>query len=630
MEGCNDRELFGDEAGEHIEELDTRVLRGETVEEEDTKPVNGTMRTFHVKKTPVFDNAGQVIGLCGIARDISQRKRAETALRQSEEKFRALFASNPHGIALVDTSTQRFLQANKRFLDLLGYDEEELYHLTVRDVTHSDDWEREYNQIRKSLGSRGSIFDIKKRYLRKDGQIVWVRVTGDMIRLDENSPPLAIANVEDVTESLRAEEELNKQRQRQASIIEGANVGTWEWNVQTGEAAFNERWAEIIGYTLEELAPLSIDTWNQYAHPNDLLISQDKLERHFSGELDYYDCECRMMHKDGHWVWVLDRGKVISRNEYGEPLWMFGTHIDITELKRAEKEHAKLQKQLAQTQKMDALGTLASGIAHDFNNILAAILGYSELALDDLPQENAPVRQDLAEITKAAIKAKKLVRQILTFSRVAEGERRLLSLEMVAQDAHAILQHTLPKMIDLRLDFQEGLWPVTADYQQMEHVFINLANNAADAIEGNGKIIIGARNLEADTNLCQVCDQELVGNQVLLVVEDNGKGMSPEVLAKIFEPFFTTKGIGKGTGLGLSTTYGIVHGHGGHICCRSNEGEGSKFFIYLPADSNGQIDSEPEKAHSLYRRAGIGKILVVDDEPTVRDIAPEDSFPLRI
>jgi PAS domain S-box-containing protein len=268
--------------------------------------------------------------------DITERKRSEKALKQSEEKFRALFASNPNGIALVETSSQRFLKANKSFLDMLGYGEEELCRLTVRDLTHPDDWEREIDQTQKHLGTKGSVFGITKRYLRKDGEIIWVRVTGDAIKLGETEPLLDIANVEDVTESLLAEEELRKQRQRLSGIIEGANVGTWEWNVQTGETLFNDRWAEIIGYSLEELAPISIKTWKRNTHPDDLKISNEKLQKHLDGEIEHYECECRMRHKEGHWVWGLDRGKVLSRTDDGKPLWVFGTRLDITDLKLAE------------------------------------------------------------------------------------------------------------------------------------------------------------------------------------------------------------------------------------------------------------------------------------------------------
>ena len=590
----------------------------------DVSKTNKTFETKHRRKDgSIYDVEVSASGalvqgeplVVTISRDITDRKRAE-----EEQRLHSLVLEQIHDVVTLTDMEGHISYVNDACCQLLGRTKEELLGRHIATLGEDPAEGATQDEIIQQTLTKG--------YWR--GQVVNLDAKGDRIILDcrtqivtnAQGQPIALCGIStDITERRQAEEELRKQRQRLAGIIEGANVGTWEWNVQTGEAVFNQRWAEIIGYTLEELTPISIDTWKQYAHPDDFEASKKQLERHFGGELGYYDCECRMRHKDGHWVWVLDRGKVISRTDDGEPLWMFGTHIDITDLKNAEKEQARLQVQLAQAQKMDALGTLSSGIAHDFNNILAAILGYSELALDELPEDNPSVRQDLSEITKAAMKAKKLVRQILTFSRVAEGQRRPLSVGRVAQEARAILERTLPKMIDLELGIQEGLWPVTADPQQMEQVFINLAANAADAIEGSGTVTISARNMEPGADSCRYCGEELAGPQVLITVEDDGEGMGPEVQSKLFEPFFTTKGVGKGTGLGLSTVYGIVTGHGGHICCQSKVGEGSTFFIYLPASLQGDPSSEAKEMDSPEDFSGSGKILVVDDEPVVRDIA---------
>ena len=417
------------------------------------------------------------------------------------------------------------------------------------------------------------------------------------------------------------QEELRNEKDRQANIIEGANLGTWEWNVRTGEMVFNERWAGMIGYKLAELEPTSADTWLKRIHPDELKQNDEMLMRHFSGELDYYMFECRMRHKQGHWVWVLDRGKVISRTNDGQPLWMFGTRIDITKRKQAEEERQKLEARLNQAQKMDALGTLSSGIAHDFNNLLAAIMGYAELALDDVP-ENSSVGQDLLEITTAATRARNLVRQILTFSRDIEGERRPVSFRQVMEETKKILIRTIPKMINLEFRLGKDLRRVKADPGQLQQVIINLATNAADAIEASGTITISAENVTVEQGYCGVCGQSLSGRHVKLSVRDDGGGIPEEIKEKIFEPFFTTKGVGKGTGLGLSTVYGIVVNHGGHIVCSSGEGRGTEFVMYFPlADDDGSAHvvhyHEAVQVHSN----GGGTILVVDDEYYVRDIA---------
>ncbi|WP_320043975.1 PAS domain S-box protein [uncultured Desulfobacter sp.] len=171
----------------------------------------------------------------------------------------------------------------------------------------------------------------------------------------------------DISERKQAESELADERSRLASIIEGAQVGTWEWNVQTGETVFNETWAQIVGYTLEELAPVNIDTWVSLAHPEDIKGSDELLNKHFVGELTLYNYECRMRHKDGHWVWVHDQGRLMSRDADGAPLLMFGTHQDITERKRMEE-------MMIQSEKMLSVGGLAAGMAHEINNPLAGML----------------------------------------------------------------------------------------------------------------------------------------------------------------------------------------------------------------------------------------------------------------
>ena len=292
----------------------------------------------------------------------------------------------------------------------------------------------------------------------------------------------------------------------------------------------------------------------------------------------------------------------------------------LAERTRESRERARLEEQLRQAQKMDALGTLASGIAHDFNNLLAAIMGYSELAVFELPPDS-PVHGDISQITRAAGKARHLVRQILTFSRQAKAERRPVDLGRVIRETTGILERTLPKMVDLRLELGRDLPPVNADPHQMEQVVINLASNAADAMPEGGSLTIALRPITAQNQACDFCGERFSGPHLLLSVTDTGQGMDDETRAKMFDPFFTTKGVGKGTGLGLSTVYGIVTGHQGHLNCRSQKGRGTEFFIYLPVAQaqptaeNGGAPAPPEIL------TGQGTIQVVDDEPTVRDVA---------
>lgn len=293
---------------------------------------------------------------------------------------------------------------------------------------------------------------------------------------------------------------------------------------------------------------------------------------------------------------------------------------DITERKRGEKEKARMEMQLAQAHKMDALGTLASGIAHDFNNLLAVIMGYSELAQEELPEGN-PAREDIAEITKAAAKAKSLVRQILTFSRKAEVDRKTMSLNQAVMDAANMLKRTIPKMVRLEFDLADEVWPVKADPQQIEQIVLNMTSNAADAIIGGGRVSISTSNVTVQRQHCEICGELFSGDYVLISIKDSGTGMSPATKSKIFDPFFTTKELGKGTGLGLSTVYGILINHGGHVTCQSEPGAGTDFLVYLPAAEE-SIHQAQETGHALEQALPReATILVVDDEPAIRDIA---------
>ncbi len=182
---------------------------------------------------------------------------------------------------------------------------------------------------------------MEKRCFHKDGSIIWINLSGSKVKNAEGNPLYFIAQIENITEWKKAQTELVQQKDRISNILEGTHAGTWEWNVQTGETRFNEVWAELIGYTLEELKPISIETWMKFAHPDDLAESERRLNACFNREVDFYECEARMKHKDGHYVWVLDRGKVMSWTADGKPLWMFGTHLDISRSKQLELQLAE-------------------------------------------------------------------------------------------------------------------------------------------------------------------------------------------------------------------------------------------------------------------------------------------------
>ncbi|KIX15757.1 PAS domain S-box protein [Dethiosulfatarculus sandiegensis] len=292
----------------------------------------------------------------------------------------------------------------------------------------------------------------------------------------------------------------------------------------------------------------------------------------------------------------------------------------ITERKEAEKERAQMEAQLAQAQKMDALGTLAGGIAHDFNNILGAILGYAEVVKDDLKQRS-PEPEDVDRIISAAERAKKLVQQILTFSRRVEPERKVINLEQEVRHALDLLKPTLPKNIAIKQEFAGKVHKIQADPGQLSQVLVNLANNSVQAMPEGGELIISLKNIKATKKVCNICNQEFSGEWVTLSIKDTGYGIAPQNIGKIFDPFFTTKDVGKGTGLGLSMVHGIVRGHGGHIECESSLGRGSKFTLYFAVHSNEPVQADQPVTNLNIRQSGNETVLLVDDEEPIRMVS---------
>jgi PAS domain S-box-containing protein len=273
--------------------------------------------------------------LLAVVRDITERKQAEQALRFSEAKWRSLFETCPVGIALGNTQG-KLLDISPAYLAQLGYTHDEMAKKRYQDITPPK-WHAQEAQNVAQLKATGLPLYFEKEHIRKDGTVFPVALTGWVIRDESGAPSTLGVFVQDISERKQAEETLSENRIRIEMALKGANAAMWDWNIKTGETVFNERWAEILGYTLKELEPISIQTWINLCHSDDLKVSNQLLQRHFAGETDYYECEARMKHRNGSWVWVIDRGRVMEWDTDCTPLRMFGTHLDITELKREER-----------------------------------------------------------------------------------------------------------------------------------------------------------------------------------------------------------------------------------------------------------------------------------------------------
>jgi two-component system, cell cycle sensor histidine kinase and response regulator CckA len=315
-------------------------------------------------------------------------------------------------------------------------------------------------------------------------------------------------------------------------------------------------------------------------------------------------------------VWIRDQAAVV-RDDEGRPLFGQGFLLDITAEKEAQAEHDRLEAELRQSQRLEAVGRLAGGLAHDFNNLLTAIGGYTEFLLEGLP-DDPNLRSDAEEIRKGVERASALTRQLLAFSRRQVVERRSLDLNEIVTEMDRFLRRLIGADIELVTLLEPGLGHVTADRSQLEQVIVNLALNARDAMPTGGKLVIQTANVDVAEPLVEGHAPAEPGDYVTLFVSDSGLGMDAETQARVFEPFFTTKDLG--TGLGLSTVFGVVEQSGGRIQAQSEIGRGTTFKIYLPRSAAAAPAAElpPPTVTAL---GGSETILLVEDEDVLRALA---------
>ena len=407
---------------------------------------------------------------------------------------------------------------------------------------------------------------------------------------------------------------LRDSEKRLQFVLDGSQLGYWDWDIETGHVTRNARWAEMLGYTLEEIE-YSVKQWTDLHHPDDQNLAVTSINDHLEGRTPAHKIEYRMRTKDGQYKWILDQAKIVSWDAQGKPLRMCGTHTDITERKMAEQEREKLQNQLNQAQKMESIGQLAGGVAHDFNNMLSVILGYTDLALDQVDPSSS-LYHDLLEIHTAAKRSADITRQLLAFARKQTIAPVILDLNEAVEGMLKMLQRLIGEDITLAWLPGSGLEQIKIDPSQLDQLLANLCVNARDAIAGVGKVTVETGMRTFDEVYCKDHPGFTPGNFVLLVVSDDGCGIEKEVLLKIFEPFYTTKAVGQGTGLGLATVYGIVKQNDGFVNVYSEPGHGTTFNIYLPVhlgvSRNIQAKTIPE-----VNLGGTETILIVEDDAMV-------------
>jgi len=415
---------------------------------------------------------------------------------------------------------------------------------------------------------KGQKLDNSERILRRfDGQVIPILKSVTEINL--KGEEVLLETFIDISDRKKAQDQINNQKERLANIVEGANVGTWEWNAQTGETVFNEKWAEIIGYSLEELTPISIKTWVDHTHPDDLEASNRMLEKHFRGELDAYDIECRMRHKDGHWVWINDRGKVISWTEDGKPLWVFGTHIDITERKRAEEA---LRRQASERAAVDAF---TNSVSHDLQAPLRRIKGFSEALMAECAGQLSDQASDyLRRINRQIDAMKDLTDGLLQLSLVVSQD---LEIEEVNLSALALSHLEKLRRAEPARRVETVVTPGMKVMGDSDLVSVALEK----LLENAWKFTAGAERAHIQ---CGAIEE--IGRTVYFV-RDNGVGFDQQHSAELFMPFqkLHDEEDYPGIGIGLNMAYRIINRHGGEFWAKSEPGKGACFYFTLPSQA---------------------------------------------
>ncbi|MDO9314092.1 MAG: PAS domain S-box protein [Burkholderiaceae bacterium] len=609
MPGRHLQSLLGDELFEQNRHHVERVLAGEPQTFERTIPMPdgaGQRHSLAHYLPDVVD--AEVRGFYVLVHDVSEihegRRRLADALREiaillNTVRTHALFFQ-------VDLEGQ-ILEINDRYCELTGYGREELlgqcFGLLNSGVHPPEFWAAMWASIESGEAWRGDICN-----RAKNGSLFWVDSILAPIAGADGRVERYIGISSDVTASKAAAALLTQERQRLDNILRGTNVGTWDWNVRTGETRFNERWAEMIGYTLADLAPRSNEIWMRGVHPDDLVRAAEALQRHFVGEADHYECELRMRHQDGHWIWVLDRGRVSSRTADGQPEWMHGTYQDITE--RHAADNALRSATLAAEAASEAKSSFLTNMSHEIRTPLNAVIGLTYLL--EHSRLDAEQRGFVGNIQLAGRSLMDLINKVLDLAKIEAGETALdiqpFELSRLIDGLVAVFgSQARAKGLEFTVSLPPGLpRRLKGDALRLRQVLTNLLGNAIKFTEQGGVALV-LEIIESDA-----------APQVMLrcAVKDTGIGIDPEMQEFLFQPFTqadvsTARRYG-GTGLGLSIVRHLAGLMGGQTGVVSEAGQGSEFWVTIPLD---RVDDENTSGGS----PGALRVLLVDGEPTRRE-----------
>jgi PAS domain S-box-containing protein len=569
---------------------------------------DGTERIIQAKAESRVDEEDRPVRLVGTVQDITEHKRAEEALRESEARFRTIFEMAGAGIALA-TPEGKFLHVNPFLCRLLGYSDDELKKLTVSDITHPDDLEETRLAVSKTMDRHHDSIALEKRYVRKNGNTVWAHTMAGWIFDVDEKPIYRVAVILDITERKHADDSLRKL----LSAVEQTEEVIFMTDTDGAITFVNPAFEKVYGFSKDEVVgktPRILKSgmlpMEYYTHFWETILSGKNVHGKHVNKA-----------KDGRLVTAEASVSPIYSSE-GTLTGFIAVQEDITDHENAEAERKNLEAQLIQAQKIESLGTLAGGIAHDFNNILGIILGHSTL-LERSANDPAQQSRSTQAINKAVQRGSNLVGQILTFARKTDVAFEPVNLNEIITELARMLEDTFPKTIDISLELEKHIPLIEVDRSQLHQTVLNLCVNARDAMPEGGTLSINTGNVRI-TELRRILPEAVGDRFVRVSVSDTGIGMDEATRQRIFEPFFSTKPQDKGTGLGLAVVFGIMKSHHGYIEVESKIGRGSSFHSYFPVAPRSTEMNQTQDDHMFEVEGGNETLLLVEDEEMLREL----------
>lgn len=568
---------------------------------ERTTTVDGRPYFYEVTSSPILDVEGNITACLEIVRDVTTHRLAEDKIAESERKFKTLFNHAADAIFIYDLDG-KFLDVNHVAVERLGYSPVEFQKMSVK-VIESPRFAVKVNERISQLFQKDSLV-FETEHVTKDGFNLPVEISAKVINYAGDTCILSIAR--DITDRKRAEESLRESEEKFRSIFEDSKDMIFICSADGRIEDINPAGIALLSYgSREELVKRNLVNDNIIAYAGDW----SKLLKEVKDKGFVKDFEIYLSNRDSLLLTVKLTATAVF-DESGQLVSLRGIIRDVT-------QESIIERQLQQSQKMEAVGQFAGGVAHDFNNVLTAILGYGALLRDKLKFEGSgPLQAFASQIIKSAERASALTNSLLSFSRRQTIKPEICCLNEIIGNTEKLFKRIIREDVEVQVKLSNNLHNIIADVGQMEQVLMNLINNAIDAMPKGGYLEITTESATLDSNYVKAKGYGAPGEYVLLTVSDTGHGMETDILDRIFEPFFTTKAAGKGTGLGMSIVYGIIKQHDGFIDVCSEPRQGTTFKIFLPmVIGNGAVSNE-EDHHVII--GGSETILVVEDDPTAR------------